>query len=261
MYYCQCQTSNRSGTLVGNKIVDHSDVVGASPVGADPTTSSFSTNIWFQCIGQRQLQDETRIVLGFGVTYIRDFIVVAVYHFLMQVSNLESQGFQQATNVQKEAIPHILNNTDVLIKSQTGSGETHQGPISLTLFPSRFKFDGTFVSLYPRFWYSDRYKLLYMARQLSCHGICKNLLQSDGQQRNYSKANFHRIWISDKKSLLKRASGWALLSHWGWDKMSAISQTIYSNAFSWMKICEFRLIFQWNLVWLVELTIFQHWFR
>ena len=30
-------------TLVGIKIADHSDVVGASPVGAAPTTSSFST--------------------------------------------------------------------------------------------------------------------------------------------------------------------------------------------------------------------------
>ena len=30
-------------TLVGNWIVDHSDVVGAPPVGAAPTTSSFST--------------------------------------------------------------------------------------------------------------------------------------------------------------------------------------------------------------------------
>ena len=37
------QTSNISRTLLGNKIVDHSDVVGASPVGAAPTTSSFST--------------------------------------------------------------------------------------------------------------------------------------------------------------------------------------------------------------------------
>ena len=37
------QTSNISCTLVGNTIVDHSDVVGASPVGAAPTTSSFST--------------------------------------------------------------------------------------------------------------------------------------------------------------------------------------------------------------------------
>ena len=37
------QISNISRTLIGNKIVDHSDVVGASPVGAAPTTSSFST--------------------------------------------------------------------------------------------------------------------------------------------------------------------------------------------------------------------------
>ena len=37
------QTYNISRTLVGNIIVEHSDVVGASPVGAAPTTSSFST--------------------------------------------------------------------------------------------------------------------------------------------------------------------------------------------------------------------------
>ena len=34
-----CKASNISRTLVGNKIVDNSDVVGASPVGAAPTTS------------------------------------------------------------------------------------------------------------------------------------------------------------------------------------------------------------------------------
>ena len=37
------KTSNISRTLVVNKIVDNSDVVEASPVGAAPTTSSFST--------------------------------------------------------------------------------------------------------------------------------------------------------------------------------------------------------------------------
>ena len=37
------RTSNIRRNLVGNKIVDQSDVVGASPVGAAPTTSSFST--------------------------------------------------------------------------------------------------------------------------------------------------------------------------------------------------------------------------
>ena len=37
------KTSNISRILVGSTIVDNSDVVGASPVGAAPTTSSFST--------------------------------------------------------------------------------------------------------------------------------------------------------------------------------------------------------------------------
>ena len=37
------QIYNISLTLVGNKIADHSDVVGASPVGAATTTSSFLT--------------------------------------------------------------------------------------------------------------------------------------------------------------------------------------------------------------------------
>ena len=35
--------SNIRRILLGNEIVDHSDVVGASPVVAAPTTSSFST--------------------------------------------------------------------------------------------------------------------------------------------------------------------------------------------------------------------------
>ena len=37
------KTSDISRTLVGNNIVDNSDVVGAAPVGAAPTTYSFST--------------------------------------------------------------------------------------------------------------------------------------------------------------------------------------------------------------------------
>ena len=37
------KTSNISRTLAGNKIVDNSDLVGASPVGAAPTTLSFLT--------------------------------------------------------------------------------------------------------------------------------------------------------------------------------------------------------------------------
>ena len=46
-----------------------------------------------------------------------------------------------------------------------------------------------------------------------------------------------------------------LLTHWGRDKMAAISQTILSNAFSWMKILEFRLKFHWSLFLRVQLTV------
>ena len=37
------KTSNISRILVGNEIFDNSDVVGASPIGAAPTTSLFIT--------------------------------------------------------------------------------------------------------------------------------------------------------------------------------------------------------------------------
>ena len=37
------QTCNIRRTLIGDYILDHSDLVGASPVGAAPCTSSFST--------------------------------------------------------------------------------------------------------------------------------------------------------------------------------------------------------------------------
>ena len=40
--YVYRQTFNISRTL-DNKIIEHSDVVGASPVGAAPTACSFST--------------------------------------------------------------------------------------------------------------------------------------------------------------------------------------------------------------------------
>ena len=43
VFYTYRKNSSISRILVGNIIVDNSDVVGASPVGAAPTTSSFST--------------------------------------------------------------------------------------------------------------------------------------------------------------------------------------------------------------------------
>ena len=51
------------------------------------------------------------------------------------------------------------------------------------------------------------------------------------------------------------------LTHWGRDKMEAISQTTYSNAFSWLRMYEFRLKFHWSLFPRIQLTIFHFWFR
>ena len=52
-----------------------------------------------------------------------------------------------------------------------------------------------------------------------------------------------------------------LLTHWGRDKMEAISWTIFSSVFSWMKIIWILIKFYWSLFLRVQLTIFQHWFR
>ena len=52
-----------------------------------------------------------------------------------------------------------------------------------------------------------------------------------------------------------------VLTHWGRDKMAAIFQTTFPNAFSWMKMFKFRLRFHWSLFPRVQLTVFQHWFR
>ena len=73
------RTSNISGTLEGNKIVDHSDVVGASPVSAVPTTSLS----WLQWIGQRQLQEETikTEVLGFDASWFSGLTVYIGHPF------------------------------------------------------------------------------------------------------------------------------------------------------------------------------------
>ena len=51
------------------------------------------------------------------------------------------------------------------------------------------------------------------------------------------------------------------LTHLPPDKMAAISQTVFSNAFSSMKMYKFLSRFHWYLFLRNQLTIFQHWFR
>ena len=69
----------------------------------------------------------------------------------------------------------------------------------------------------------------------------------------------HLMWTLTRIRWLRHTEG--KLIHWGRDNMAVISQTTFSNAFSWMKIYEFWLIFHWSLFPRGQLTIFQHWFR
>ena len=54
------KTSNISRTLVGNKIVNNSDVVGASPRRCSNYIFILNLTYGFNEFGQRQLQDEMR---------------------------------------------------------------------------------------------------------------------------------------------------------------------------------------------------------
>ena len=111
------QSCNIRGSLVGNKIVDHSDVVGASPIGAAPTTSSVS--IWnmssVDWTNWRQLQDEARnnLLLGVGATYFTGFTVVLTRPMTANclVSSVGSLSMTRPLN--------IVSQTDKLILSGT----------------------------------------------------------------------------------------------------------------------------------------------
>ena len=66
-------------TLVGSNIVDHSDVVGALPVGTAPTTSSFSTE-HLASMAWAKITARNNSFSGFGAPYIRYLTVDTITH-------------------------------------------------------------------------------------------------------------------------------------------------------------------------------------
>ena len=83
----------------------------------------------------------------------------------------------------------------------------------------------------------------------------------------FSKRSWKRPYI-----VISSWIGWCLqwtlfhehgftLTHWGRDKMAAIFQMAFSNAFCWMNMYKFQLRFHWSLFTRVPLTIYQHWLR
>ena len=63
-----------------------------------------------------------------------------------------------------------------------------------------------------------------------------------------------------KGNYIQYIYGSGSLTRWGWDKMAAIWQTTFSNAFSWMKFSVFLFEFIWNIFPGIQLSICQHWF-
>ena len=88
-----------------------------------------------------------------------------------------------------------------------------------------------------------------------------------GLHRNICRSELETVLHGSRLLLLSyRSDSWPsgcnlILTHWGRDKMAPIFQTIFSNAFSRMRMYEFRLRFHWTLFLRFELIIFQHWFR
>ena len=87
--------------------------------------------------------------------------------------------------------------------------------------------------------------------------ICVSLLYHGWCCSHHTKPTTY-WWYNQKKAQQSCACINTLRSR---QKMDAISQTTFSNEFSWMKIFEFRLKFHWSLFLRFQLTIFQHWFR
>ena len=117
---------------------------------------------------------------------------------------------------------------------------------------------------------SHHYKMLHMPWH-NCHAMCKISQWSLHYNLYESRVKFPLNLNYDEKSFIKWAQPsmckanrlctprdpvGSTLTHLGRDKMPAFSQTTLSNAFSWMKILEFRLKIHWSLFLRVLLTIF-----
>ena len=123
----------------------------------------------------------------------------------------------------------------------------------------------------PRYWgrFKNAYELLNL-RALKLSKFCIKIVSYNVWVR-YFVWNFKHISVFEtppdsyrqmwKFPLHTSTQLWHWLTHWGRDKMDAISQTTCSSGFYWMKMFEFRLKFHWSLFLRVQLTIILHCFR
>ena len=77
----------------------------------------------------------------------------------------------------------------------------YQGPVSLTDFWPKFKFDGKFALLKFCYWPSDRSKFLHMPRQHSCRAMYKIWQRSLYQNRVENESKFPSNLNCDGKTV------------------------------------------------------------
>ena len=125
--------------------------------------------------------------------------------------------------------------------------------------------DGLYIESGPRYERVDFRTTQTIWCPIYWHGL--TLIQSHPWWcENFAEYNVLNESILVNRPLVWEAEFWhytdlVLFIHWGRDKMDATSQMTLSNAFSWMKMLQFRLKIHWSLFPRVQLTIFQHWFR
>ena len=80
--------------------------------------------------------------------------------------------------------------------------------------------------------------------------------------RNRSIADKIRLSVKDLVTLSNACWPWYVqLTNLPLDKMAALSQTTFSNAFFWIKSFVFWLKFHWSLFLMIQLTITEYWLR
>ena len=91
----------------------------------------------------------------------------------------------------------------------------------------------------------------YLQRRLTIYSI--------GPPVSYRNILYTGNNIRKRNVILKKIP--SCLTHWGLNKMVAVSLTTLSNAFSWMKMLGFWLKFHWSLFLGVQWITFRHWIR
>ena len=120
------------------------------------------------------------------------------------------------------------------------------------------------VAMWLGYYWKTYYQESYYSVALLSNGFCgiwsQGQLHDKGERREI--LTWHTISTDTKYWMIDWLThGHSVLTHLPLGKIAAISQTINSYAFSWMKSYVFWLTFHLSLFLRVKVTITHHWFR